>query len=423
MHFRQCFAVPLSTTGRSLSKYISLNFSIEIASQSSPADTHRAAGEDACASRAKSLHASVAVNSDAPICNPTTVRAESAAWVALIKFQREDSERIATLPLEHTFLCYVFKSDLAASRVSIAFSGSLETARACEERYACRSPSATVSLLKRRRMAVFCMKFPNQLTIKSIQAKGLKYNHKAMLSRLQCYQTLSPKLFRPLFNLQVREKSDSSGSFADRARVTAVGGTGGAGCTSFGTGPNKEVAPPDGGSGGAGRGKDGSAGEADRRNGSRGSDSIVRVPAGTVARLLRKDGSPGMLVCDLNHVGMRACVARGGSGGRGNSTFRSSTNRSPDYSRQGHPGERTELLLELKTIADVGLVGVPNAGKSTLLRAVSSARPRVASYAFTTLRPHIGVVKRGQDRLTVADIPGLIDGAHEDRGLGHEFLR
>lgn len=265
-----------------------------------------------------------------------------------------------------------------------------------------------------------------------------------MLARLNCCQTFSSKLFRPLFYLQVRNKSDPSGAFADRARVTAIGGTGGAGCSSFGTGPNKEVAPADGGSGGAGgsvwleacdtsltlrmsttqkRAEDGTAGEADRRHGRRGSDLIVRVPAGTVARLLREDGTPGMLVCDLNRVSMRACVARGGTGGRGNSTFRSSTNRSPDYSRQGRPGEKTDLLLELKTIADVGLVGVPNAGKSTLLRAVSSARPRVASYAFTTLRPHIGVVKRGHDRLTVADIPGLIDGAHEDKGLGHEFLR
>lgn len=249
---------------------------------------------------------------------------------------------------------------------------------------------------------------------------------------------------RPLFQRHVRWKSDPSGAFADRARLIAVGGAGGSGCVSFGKGPNKDVTPADGGSGGAGgavwleacdtsltlrmssstkRAENGASGASDRRNGRRGADLIVRVPAGTYARLLDDDGNPGMVVCDLNSVGMRACVARGGMGGRGNSTYRSSTNRSPDHGRPGMPGECTNLLLELKTIADVGLVGVPNAGKSTLLRAVSSAKPRVASYAFTTLRPHIGVVERSHERLTVADIPGLIDGAHNNKGLGHEFLR
>lgn len=246
--------------------------------------------------------------------------------------------------------------------------------------------------------------------------------------------------------------SDTSGSFADRARVIATGGHGGAGCASFARGPNKEIAPPDGGNGGDGgnvwleacdtsltlrmsttqkRALSGTAGQSDLRRGRRGADLTVRVPAGTVAYLLDENGVPGMVVADLDRVGVRACVARGGRGGRGNSTYKASTNRSPEATTHGMPGEETSLLLELKTIADVGLVGVPNAGKSTLLRAMSSARPRVAAYAFTTLRPHIGVVKRGEPsgpgeqerRITVADIPGLVDGAHMDRGLGHEFLR
>lgn len=247
-----------------------------------------------------------------------------------------------------------------------------------------------------------------------------------------------------ILRAHVRHKSDSSGSFADRARIVATGGTGGTGIVSFARGPNQEIAPPDGGSGGKGgdvwleacdtsltlrmsttqkRAESGSAGQGGKRRGGCGSDLIVRVPAGTVARLLDEEGQAGMVVCDLDAPGERACVARGGAGGRGNATFKSSRNRSPVQSGRGEPGEITPLQLELKTIADVGLVGFPNAGKSTLLRAVSEAKPRVAAYAFTTLRPHIGVVRRGERRVTVADIPGLIDGAHADRGLGHEFLR
>lgn len=235
--------------------------------------------------------------------------------------------------------------------------------------------------------------------------------------------------------------------FVDRVRVLASGGAGGAGAATFTRGPNAETAPPDGGSGGAGgsvwlraddgvtglemwrrhvRGGDGAKGAGALRRGKAGADAVVRVPPGT---LVRREG--GMLVCDLDVHGAEALVARGGHGGRGNAVFKSSTNRSPDYAQPGGKGAEVLLELELKTIADVGLVGFPNAGKSTLLRAVSHAKPKVASYPFTTIRPHIGVVEelgvegwtRDARRFSIADIPGLIAGAHENRGLGHEFLR
>lgn len=249
---------------------------------------------------------------------------------------------------------------------------------------------------------------------------------------------------------------------------------------SFARGPNLEIAPPDGGHGGDGgsiwieadsqctslrmstrtlKAGHGSSGMGAKRKGKRGKDLIIPVPLGTTVRerqerqyqyqvenaetpgvfhmlespmaVSKQEAEPEtLLICDLNEDKQRAEVARGGRGGRGNMTFKSSRNRSPTNADSGEVGQTRRLELELKTIADIGLVGFPNAGKSTFLRAVSSARPRVASYPFTTLRPHIGMVqavsKSGEMEhrtVSVADIPGLIEGAHENRGLGHEFLR
>jgi GTP-binding protein len=143
------------------------------------------------------------------------------------------------------------------------------------------------------------------------------------------------------------------------------------------------------------------------------------MPVGTVIR----DGASGALVADLAQDGERALLARGGQGGLGNLHFKSSVNRAPRQFTRGAPGENLSLALELRVLADVGLLGLPNAGKSTFLRAVSSARPKVADYPFTTLNPSLGVVRVGDASFVIADIPGLIEGAAEGAGLGHQFLR
>jgi GTP-binding protein len=154
-------------------------------------------------------------------------------------------------------------------------------------------------------------------------------------------------------------------------------------------------------------------------NGRSGSDIELRVPVGTLVR----DEDTGELVADLAKDGQRALLARGGAGGLGNVHFKSSINRAPRQFTPGEPGEVRKLALELRVLADVGLLGLPNAGKSTFIRAVSSARPKVADYPFTTLNPSLGVVRVGEASFVVADIPGLIEGASEGAGLGHQFLR
>ncbi len=163
----------------------------------------------------------------------------------------------------------------------------------------------------------------------------------------------------------------------------------------------------------------GGQGEGRERAGKAGDDTVIDVPVGTRAT----DRDTGEVVADLVEVGQTVLVAQGGKGGRGNASFATSTRRAPRFAERGTPGESRRLRLELMVIADVGLVGYPNAGKSSLLAALSAARPVIADYPFTTLSPNLGVVERGHDRLTMADIPGIIEDAHLGKGLGLDFLR
>jgi GTPase len=167
------------------------------------------------------------------------------------------------------------------------------------------------------------------------------------------------------------------------------------------------------------RAQSGQRGGANNRTGATAPDLIIEVPPGTLAR----DDATGALLGDLVKPGDRLIVAKGGRGGRGNTRFKSASHQAPRYAERGEPGEERWLRLELKLIADVGLVGVPNAGKSTLLSVISNARPKIADYPFTTLEPNLGVVRYDDRDLVVADIPGLIEGAHLGVGLGHAFLR
>ncbi|MCU0757911.1 MAG: GTPase ObgE [Steroidobacteraceae bacterium] len=231
--------------------------------------------------------------------------------------------------------------------------------------------------------------------------------------------------------------------FVDEARVRVQAGNGGRGCVSFRREKFVPFGGPDGGDGGHGgsvflraaegintladfrvernyKAKSGEGGSGNDCTGRGGDDLYVAVPVGTVVR----DAETGEQLGDLAREGQVLQVAQGGKGGWGNARFKSSTNRAPRQFGTGLPGEKRLLELELKVIADVGLLGLPNAGKSTLIRAVSSARPKVADYPFTTLHPNLGVVYCGEHRsFVMADIPGLIEGAAEGAGLGHRFLR
>ncbi len=229
--------------------------------------------------------------------------------------------------------------------------------------------------------------------------------------------------------------------FADQAELRVHAGNGGHGCASVHREKFKPLGGPDGGNGGRGgevilrvdpgsvtlldfhrrplrRAGDGKAGAGGHRNGANGSDLVVNVPDGTVV----KDAS-GEVLADLIGLGTEYVAASGGHGGLGNAALASTKRKAPGFALRGEPGQQADLLLELKTIADVGLVGFPNAGKSSLISAMSAARPKIANYPFTTLIPHLGVVEAGQVQFVVADVPGLIPGASDGKGLGLDFLR
>jgi GTP-binding protein len=231
--------------------------------------------------------------------------------------------------------------------------------------------------------------------------------------------------------------------FVDEAEIYVKGGNGGHGCVSFRREKFIPKGGPDGGDGGDGgsvymvaadhmdtlldfagrhhwRARNGQPGMGKNCHGKNGDDLIIELPPGTIVF----DRDTGVMLKDLANAGDRVCIARGGRGGKGNTSFATPTNQTPRVAQDGEPAEERWLRLELKLIADVGLVGLPNAGKSTLISRLSSARPKIADYPFTTLTPQLGIVELGEyRRFVMADLPGLIEGAHEGAGLGDEFLK
>jgi GTP-binding protein len=230
--------------------------------------------------------------------------------------------------------------------------------------------------------------------------------------------------------------------FIDEAVIEVEAGRGGDGCVSFRREKHVPRGGPDGGDGGDGgsvmliadthlstlldfhykrryKASSGGHGSGSNRKGRNGKSITLRVPVGTLVY----DADTGELLADLSRPGMRFVAARGGKGGRGNAHFVTPTRQTPRFAEKGLPGERRTLRLELKLLADVGIVGMPNAGKSTLISRISAAKPKIADYPFTTLVPNLGVVQYQDQSFVVADIPGLIEGAHAGVGLGHQFLR
>ena len=230
--------------------------------------------------------------------------------------------------------------------------------------------------------------------------------------------------------------------FVDKVTITVKAGDGGNGCVSFHREKFVQAGGPDGGDGGRGgdvvfeatdrmhtlmdfrfkrkfTAENGADGMANRRSGRSGEPVVIEVPPGTVVR----EKATGKLLLDLYESGVRKVLVRGGKGGFGNQHFATPTRQAPQFAKPGEKREIIELQLELKSIADVGLVGFPNVGKSTILSVVTAARPKIANYHFTTLQPNLGIVKHGDDSFVLADIPGLVEGAAEGVGLGHDFLR
>ena len=231
--------------------------------------------------------------------------------------------------------------------------------------------------------------------------------------------------------------------FIDYAEIEVTAGSGGDGAVTFRREKYVPKGGPSGGNGGKGgdvivetdpnlstlldfrykrkyKAENGAPGGSSLKDGKNGSDIIIKLPPGTIIRELNSK----KILCDLNESNFRSIIAKGGKGGKGNSNFATPTRRTPRFAESGKPAESLSVILELKIIADVGLVGFPNAGKSTLISTISAARPKIADYPFTTLEPNLGIVKyKDYKTFTVADIPGIIEGAHQGRGLGIKFLR
>jgi GTP-binding protein len=231
--------------------------------------------------------------------------------------------------------------------------------------------------------------------------------------------------------------------FVDKAKITVKSGDGGAGCISFRRERFVPKGGPDGGDGGNGgnvlikasrrlhslydfssrryfKAQNGRPGKGKNKSGKKGRDIEILVPAGTMV----KDGETGELLADLVHDNQQILLVEGGEGGKGNKHFTTSTNRAPRFAQEGQKGKEKKLKLDLKLIADIGIIGLPNAGKSTLLSRLSNAHPQIADYPFTTLTPNLGVlIFDDKQPLTIADIPGLVEGASNGRGLGHRFLQ